>query len=115
MSQRAKDHADSDEISIEQAKGELYQTLRHKTDRDDAISSSALAGQVGLKATTVRDLIPAIRREYSLPVVSCSKGYYVIQDTTALERELDRIQDEIETREDTKQELTKAFNRHTHE
>jgi len=115
MSQRAKDHADSDEISIEAAKGELYQTLRHKTNRDDAVSSSALAGMVGLKATTVRDLIPEIRREYTIPIVACSKGYYVIQDTNDLERELDRIQDEIETRKDTRKELAKAFNRHTHE
>lgn len=114
MSQRAKNHADSDEISIKQAKGELYQTLRHKTDRDAAVSSSALAGMVGLKATTVRDLIPAIRRDYNLPVVSCSQGYYVIEDTAALARELDRIDAEIQTREDTKQELTKAFN-HYHE
>lgn len=115
MSQRAKDHADSDEISIEAAKGELYQTLRHKTTRDDAVSSSALAGMVGLKATTVRDLIPELRQEYSLPVVACSKGYYVIQDTDDLARELERIQDEIETRKDTRKELTKAFNQHTYE
>lgn len=110
MSQRAKDHADSGSVSIEQAKGEIYHVLKNK-HRDDAISSSALAGMVGLKATTVRDLIPDLRREYNLPVVSCSQGYYVIEDTDALSRELDRIQDEIETREQTKKDLARAFNK----
>lgn len=93
----------------------MARILEVRDCREWAISSKGLASAVGtIKPTTVRDAIREIRREYDLPVVSCSKGYYTISDPTALERELERIDREIETRMETKRELTRAFNRDRH-
>jgi hypothetical protein len=111
MSSRAEHHADSSESRVRDAKAQLAAILRVRDCREWAISSKGLADAVGLKATTVRDCIPEIRREYNLPVVACSRGYYVITDPSQLEHELDRIQSEIQTRRERKQELTAAFNR----
>jgi biotin operon repressor len=84
--------------------------LQHRTGPDEAISSHGLADATGLKPTTVRDCIKELRRDRELPVVSCSHGYYLIDSVDELEREVDRIQSEINTRKETKQELVAAFN-----
>jgi len=112
---RAEHHADSDADAVRTAKEQLAWILARRDCRAWAISSQALAdatGDDGIAATTVRDAIRELRRERDLPIVSCSRGYYLIDDTDALQRELDRIQSEIETREATKRELTAAFNRY---
>jgi len=111
---RAAHHAESDEVTVHQAKDQIARLLSNNPGREDAISSRALGEKVGLKATTVRDLIKEIRAEYELPIVSCSRGYYVISSVDELEREIGRIDDEIDTKRETKQELTRAFNVQNH-
>jgi len=107
---RATHHADSPEPSVRRAKDQLAWILERRDCREYAISSKGLADAVGLKPTTVRDCIKEIRDERNLPIVSCSQGYYCISSVGELERELDRIEAEISTRKETKQELVEAFN-----
>lgn len=115
MTTRAEHHADSDEPKVRDAKLTIARILRRRTSREDAISSKGLADATDIKATTVRDCIKEIRAERDLPVVSCSRGYYCITSADDLSREIERIEDEIRTREETKRELTRAFNRSRYE
>lgn len=116
---RAEHHAQTADTNVRTAKAQLAWILARRDCREWAISSRGLAAATGyydeakgsISPSTVRDAIAEIRRERNLPVVSCSQGYYVIDDTDALARELERIQDEIETRKQTKEDLAKAFNR----
>lgn len=120
---RAEYHADSPASEVKRSKRVVARALFRATDRDSAVSSTALARATGwredepnvrdtaVKPTTIRDEIKELRRDEHLPVVSCSQGYYLIDDTDALERELDRIAAEIQTRRETRQELVRAFNR----
>ena len=110
MSSRAETHADSHETKVRQAKQRIAYILQHRDGRNAAISSQGLADAVELKPTTVRDIIKEIRAERNLPIASCSRGYYLISSVDQLEHEIDRIQGEINTREETKQELVQAFN-----
>lgn len=117
---RAEYHADNSADTVVEAKRMMAWILRRRDCREYAISSKALAeatgwhdpGEVGINPSTVRDAIKELRRERDLPIVSCSRGYYLIDDPEALHHELERIQDEIETRRETKRELTAAFNKY---
>lgn len=111
---RSEYHADSTVETVRSEKDQIAWILKRRDCREYAISSKGLAAVVGLKATTVRDCIKEIRDERDLPIVSCPNGYYLIDGVDQLERELDRIQGEINTREETREELTKAFNRFMH-
>lgn len=110
MTTRAEHHADSTEPDVRDAKDTIATILRHRTSRDEAISSQGLGDACGLKATTVRDIIKELRRDRDLPIRSCSRGYYLIDCVEQLEDELDRIQSEINTRKETREELVQAFN-----
>lgn len=115
MSSRAEHHADSPESQVRTAKDQIAWLLQRRNSREHAISSKGLAQATGwpnggIKPTTVRDCIKEIRQERKLPIVSCSQGYYLINSAQELEWELERIQEEIATREETKQELAQAFN-----
>jgi len=110
---RATHHAKSSEPTVQLSKRKLERVLQYHDSRDRAISANELAQMVPIKATTVRDCIHELRSEASLPIVACSQGYYLISDPDELERELDRIEDEIQTREETKRELCAAFNDYT--
>lgn len=106
----ATQHADSSAEKINLAKRQIAGILRERRGKQAAISSKGLAAACGLKATTVRDIIPEIRREYELPIASCPGGYYVIEDVRDFERHLEKIDEEIQTRLKHKQELTAAWN-----
>jgi len=115
---RAEHHADSPEPEVRTAKDTIGWVLTYRTSRATAISSRGLAEATGypnsgIAPTTVRDAIRALRRHRNLPIVSCSNGYSLIDDPDGVARELDRIRDEIETRRETMQELTAAYNHHT--
>jgi biotin operon repressor len=112
MSQtRATHHADSKSSTVKNAKDQIAWLVERRCTKQEAISSTALADATGLKPTTVRDCIKEIRSERDIPIVSCSNGYYVIASVNQLERELERIQSEINTRKETKSELVAAFNK----
>jgi len=117
---RAEHHAHSPDEQVRTAKDTIAWLLRHRDAREWAISSTALAeatgwrdpGDRGIAPTTVRDAIKELRRDRHLPIVSCSQGYYLVSDAGEFEREISRIDDEIQTREETKVELCAAFNRY---
>jgi len=104
-------YTQSDRTDHEQAKVAIYNRLRRTHDPTDAVSSTDLAELTPVSASTVRDLVKEVRREYKIPVVACSKGYYRVTDVDDLARQLERINDEIATREQTKRELTAAWNK----
>lgn len=106
---RAEKYADSDDVSLAQAKTQIAQTLRTKRGKQNAISSSALAGMVGIKATTVRDLVPEIRRERNIPIASCPGGYYVIECTDDFRETMRSIEETIETKKQRQRELARAW------
>jgi biotin operon repressor len=106
---RATHHADSADGHVASAKAQIAWLLERRDAREWAISSKGLADAVGLKATTVRDCIKELRRERQLPIVACPNGYYLVTDDDTLQRELDRIADEIETRKQTMAELETAY------
>lgn len=103
-------YADSPKPKIERAKDTIGTILveGHK-GKKNAISSKQLAEAVGLKPTTVRDVIPEIRRERHIPVVSGSKGYYVCSDQDEFAEVLARIQRTIETKEQRRRDLINAY------
>ena len=100
-------HTDSAKPKLDAARAQIRSELRH-TPREDAISSTELANRTGIKATTVRDIVSELKDE--LPIRATSKGYYVITTPDDLERELKSIDEEIATKRETKQRITKAFN-----
>ena len=108
---RAEHHADSSEAAVRTAKDTIAWILARRDCREWAISSAALADATTVKATTVRDIVKELRGERGLPIVSCSRGYYCLTDEAQLADEIERIDDEIQTRRETKQELVAAFNR----
>jgi hypothetical protein len=117
---RSEHHAHSPDEQVRTAKDTLAWLLRRRDCREWAISSTALAeatgwrdpGDSGIAPTTVRDAIKELRRDRHLPIVACSQGYYLVTDPGEFQREIDRINDEIQTREETKRELCAAFNRY---
>jgi predicted transcriptional regulator len=104
------EYTDTDRTDHEIAKSTIARILAMTTDRDDAVSSKDLAAKTPVSASTVRDLVKEVRREYRMPVVACSNGYYRVTDVDDFSDQMERINDEIATREQTKRELTKAFN-----
>lgn len=108
---RSTHHAYSTPEDVWDAKRQIAFILKRREGRDAAISSQALADATGqIAATTARDCIKELRREEGLPVVACQDGYYLVRDVSGLERELDRIAGEIETRKETRGELVSSFN-----
>lgn len=105
-----EDYTETDKPDHERAKHRIARILSHVTDREHAVSSADLAESVTPSASTVRDLVQQLRREELLPIVACSDGYYLVDDPEDLEYHLERIAEEIETRRETRQQLTKAFN-----
>jgi glycosyltransferase involved in cell wall biosynthesis len=109
-----EDYTQTDRTDHERAKLHLAQLLNGR-DYDDRLSASALAEHVPVAASTVRDLVKEIRRERGIAVYSKGSGYWHIQDPDELAEAIDAINDEIETRQETKQQLTRAFNRGKYE
>lgn len=104
------DHTDSDRTDHDAAKLQLARMLSGRA-YEDRISATDLARHVPVSASTVRDLVGELRREYGIAVYSRGSGYYEIQDADELADVLGQIDDQIETRQETKRHLTAAYNR----
>jgi hypothetical protein len=76
---------------------------------DNTISSTELAEHTRCGASTVRDLIPKIRREYKLPIGS-SNGYFVIETKEEYARQVERQIRQAETSRQTARDISSAFN-----
>lgn len=101
-------HAIADESKIEQAKRELVWLLRNRGP-ENAMSSADLADRTPVSASTVRDLVPEIRRDLGIPLVSGSGGYYEVQSHSDFVRVMEREEQAIETKRERMRELSKAW------
>lgn len=108
---RLSDYTESDDMTHEQAKARIYNTLRGR-GYDDRLSARELAGRCpGVAASTVRDLVAEVRRDYNLAVYSRgSSGYWHLQSNDDLDDAIERIAEQIETKRETQRELAAAFN-----
>lgn len=106
---KAAHNADSANHEVKAAKRTLARLLEDRQGKQSAISSKALADRVGLKATTVRDMVAEIRVEYNIPVASCSQGYFVISDEDEFRRQMQRFVERRETVKDRQSELAEAW------
>lgn len=105
-----EEHTESDRTDHEIAKLELARMLSGRT-YEDRISATDLAQHVPVAASTVRDLVGELRADYGIAAYSRGSGYYEIQTADELAEVLGKIDDQIETRQETKRELTAAYNR----
>jgi DNA-binding transcriptional regulator YhcF (GntR family) len=104
-------HTDSGPTEHEQAKARIARELqRNHRGRENAVSSKDLAERVPVAATTVRDLIPQIRREEDLPIGS-GNGYYIIENREELQRQVERQQEQAQTSIQTARDMAAAYNR----
>lgn len=103
-------HTDSTRSDHERAKLTLARMLSGRS-YEDRISATDLAEHVPVAASTVRDLVAEIRRERGLAIYSRGSGYWHIQSADELGDAVERINDVIATKQETKRELTSAFNR----
>jgi len=55
--------------------------------------------------------VAEVRRDYDLAVYSRGSGYWHLTDADEFEDAVKRIDDQIETKERTKRELARAYNR----
>lgn len=101
-------YTESDRSDHELAKAQLRRDLS-RTDSDNTLTGKELAERVPVSVSTVRDLIQELRRD-GLPVWSEGRGYYVIQSAAELDRAIESIREEIDTKEQTMQELCAGFN-----
>lgn len=105
------DYTESDELTHEQAKMRIRNVL-YGRDYSERLSARELSARCpGVSTSTVRDLVQHVRREYNLAVYSRGSGYWHLQETTEFEDAIERINEQIQTKEETKRELAKAFNR----
>lgn len=108
-SHRLTDFTKSSSLDHRKAIRRLAARLEDARGRGNAISSKDLAKEVEVSASTVRDLIPIIRREYSLPITYCNDGYYLIISKAEMKKTQERIKSEIATRRRTLDEIEQAF------
>lgn len=107
---RAEYHADSDGQAVRSARETVQWLLEdHAAGRANAISSRAIADWVGLRPTTVRDLIAELRDEGVLPIGSCPGGYYRIASAGEFREVMEGIESEIATKQDRQSAIAAAF------
>jgi hypothetical protein len=104
-----EDHTETTRTEHEHAKLTLARLLNGR-GYEDRISATELSEHVPVAASTVRDLIVEIRQERGIAVYSKGSGYWHIQDPDELADAVERINDVISTKQQTKRELTAAFN-----
>lgn len=101
-------HTETDRTDHEIAKAQLRGTLLTECiGQPNATSGKELAAETPVSSSTIRDLIKELRAE-GIPVFSLGNGYFVINSAAEFRTCIERINDEIATREETKKELYAA-------
>jgi len=104
-----EDHTETNQTAHEVAKRKLrYILLNGCIGRENAMSGKALAQETPVSSSTIRDLIKELRSE-GVPVVSLGQGYFVINTSSEFSKVIERIDSEIQTRQETKRELYDAL------
>lgn len=95
MTTNLSQYTDSDELTHEQAVRVIANLLSGRP-YEERLSAADLADRTPVKATTIRDLIPEVRREYGVCVYSRgSQGYW---DRSG--EEVDRVLEHLEGKRD---------------
>ena len=113
-------YTDTDEPAHERAKRTIARVLandhrgRYREENgeqvDNTISSADLAERTPVGASTVRDLIKEVRREYRLPIGNAN-GYFVIETREEFVRQVQRQERQAETSLETARDMAAAWNR----
>jgi len=104
-----EEYTDTDRTDHEVALATLRDELKGR-GYEDRISAGDLAEQVPVSRSTVYDLIQELRQEWGMAVYS-RQGYFVIQSPERLDDVIEQINEEISTKQQTKQDLVRNFNR----
>lgn len=93
----------------------LNTLLQDARGYDNRISAKALAEETNINYSTVRDVIGELRAEFNVPVGNVGSGYFVIETNDELDRVVENLRGEIETREERLQTLVANYNQQTYE
>jgi biotin operon repressor len=104
-----EEYTDTDRTDHEVALATLRDELKGR-GYEDRISGADLAAKVRVSQSTVYDLIQELRQEWGMAVYS-RQGYFVIQSPERLDDVIEQINEEISTKQQTKQDLVRNFNR----
>lgn len=103
-------HTDSGIDEHNTAKRIIARELSNRKGKENSISSNELAGKTPVSQSTVRDLVPEVRRQFNMPIASGSKGYFVIANKSEFIEVMDRIEETIQTKKQRQSELAAAYN-----
>jgi hypothetical protein len=104
------EHTVTTESDHEHDKRVIAQRLMHDhRGKDNRISSTDLAEYTRCEASTVRDLIKEVRREYRLPIGSAN-GYFIIEHKDEFVRQVERQRQQAETSLQTARDIAAGWN-----
>lgn len=115
MSTTLETYTDTDAPTHDRAKRAIADELaNYHRGRDESISSTDLSyvtkyAGCAVSASTVRDLIPQIRREFGLPIAS-GKGYYVAETADEAAQFIERQKRQAEQSLRTAREFAAQWN-----
>jgi biotin operon repressor len=110
-----KDYVESDRVTIDGDKEIVLNILRRHRGRENAISARAIAEETTVSESTVRDMVADLREQWSIPVASLGRGYFLIEDGDELDHVVEQYQQTIETKRERMQTIVQAFNGHKYE
>jgi hypothetical protein len=94
---------------------ELEDVLRQHVGPSNAITSSELAAEAGIKDSeanpATREAIRVLCEQRELPVAASARGYYLIEDRGQLEEYLENLDGRIAGIQQRKQLVAAAWNR----
>lgn len=83
----------------------LNALLQEARGYGNRLSAKQLAERTGINDSTIRDAIIELRSEFSVPIGNVGSGYFVIETPQERERVLSYYDDEIETKQERRQEI----------
>jgi len=105
----------ADDVSATSLDEQVFQELRGRTSKAEAITSGELADRLNVGDAEAnprtRELVRDVMESHDLPVVSCHAGYYVADSLVEIEDELDSLDGRIAGIEQRKERLVGAYNR----
>lgn len=93
----------------------LNALLKNARGYDNRVSAKELAEFTEINYSTVRDVIGELREEFSVPIGNVGSGYFVIETGDELDRVVENLRGEIETRQERLQTLVENYNAHKYE
>jgi len=105
----------ADDVSATTLDEQVFQELRGRNSKAEAITSGELADQLNVGDAEAnprtRELVRDVMEGHDLPVVSCHAGYYVADSLVEIKDELESLDGRIAGIEQRKERLVGAYNR----